>query len=215
LLLVASLAGPIAPMGIATALTGALTLAGFARPPRPAWPRTPVDAAAIGWLAALLVVSATPLGRAGSLPRLTKGPMPLLVGLAASHAAAAPHGRRTLAVYLAAFSLVSVWGMGVWVMHGASFASRARGLAGHYMTFAGQLLLEIPVAMGVALTARSRRWRFGAAAAALLALAPLAATLTRSAWLGLFASCAVMLGIARPVRPAGLAAAGVAAWVPS
>src|SRR5262249_58466135 len=64
----------------------------------------------------------------------------------------------------------------------------------------------------VALTARSRRWRIGAAAAALLAFAPLAATFTRSAWLGLFASCAVMLFVARPLGLAVLAAAGIAAW---
>ena len=212
LLLVASLAGPIAPMGIATAITGVLTLAGFARPPRPAWPRTPVDRAAVGWLVALLVVSAAALDRAGSFPRVTKGFMPLLVGLAAFHTTDARRGRRALAVYLVAFSLVSIWGVAEWVMHGASFASRARGLVGHYMTFAGQLLLEIPVALGIALTARSRRWRLGAAAAALLALAPLAATFTRSAWLGLFVSCAVLLGLTRPLGLVALAVAGAAAW---
>src|SRR5262245_9512573 len=138
LLLVASLAGPIAPMGIATAVTGVLTLACFIRPPRPAWPRTPVDVAALGWLAALVIVSACALDRAGSFPRVTKGFMPLLVGLAAYHTADERHGRRALAVYFAAFALVSAIGLALWVMHGASFASRARGLAGHYMTFAGQ-----------------------------------------------------------------------------
>jgi O-antigen ligase len=212
LCLVASLAGPIAPMGIATALTGALTLAVFARPPRPAWPRTPVDLAALGWLAALVIVSACALDRAGSFPRVAKGFMPLLVGLAAWHAADATHGRRALVVYFAAFAVVSALGLSLWVMHGASFASRARGLAGHYMTFAGQLLLFIPVALGVALTARSPRWRWAAAGTALLAFAPLAATFTRSAWLGLFVACAVLLGGTRPLGLVALAVLGVAAW---
>src|SRR5262252_6585198 len=108
LLLVAALAGPIAPMGITTALAGVLTLLWFVRPPRPAWPRTPVDRAAVGWFVALVVVSAAALDRTGSFPRVTKGLMPLLVGLAAFHTADAKHGRRALAVYLAAFSVVSV-----------------------------------------------------------------------------------------------------------
>jgi O-antigen ligase len=212
LLLVAALAGPIAPMGITTALAGVLTLACFARAPRPAWPRTPVDRAALGWLAALLLVSACALDRAGSFPRVTKGFMPLLVGLAAYHTADARHGRRALAVYLGAFALVSAWGFVAWVMHGASFASRARGLVGHYMTFGGQLLLFIPVALAIALTTRSPRWRWSAALVALLALAPLAATFTRSAWLGLFVSCAVILGVVRPAGLALLGVLGVAAW---
>ena len=211
-LLVAALAGPIAPMGIAAALAGTLTLACVFRGPRRPWPRTPVDRAALGWLAALLLVSATALDRAGSFPRVAKGFMPLLVGLAAWHAADSTRGRRALAVYFAAFALVSVWGLGLWVVHGASFASRARGLAGHYMTFGGQLLLFIPVALGVALTARTPRWRWSAALVALLALAPLAATFTRSAWLGLFVAFAVILGVAWPRGLALLAAAGVAAW---
>ena len=212
LLLVVALAGPIAPMGITTALAGALTLACLVRGPRRPWPRTPVDAAALGWLAALLIVSAAALDRAGSFPRVAKGFMPLLVGLAAWHTADERRGRRALAVYLVAFALVSALGLGLWVMHGASFASRARGLAGHYMTFGGQLLLFIPVALAIALTARTPRWRWGAAGVALLALAPLAATFTRSAWLGLFVSCAVILGAARPRGLAILAAAGIAAW---
>jgi len=212
LLLVAALAGPIAPMGITTALAGALTLACMVWGSRRPWPRTPVDWAALGWLAALVIVSAAALDRAGSFPRVTKGFMPLLVGLAAWHTADARRGRRALAVYLTAFALVSALGLALWVMHGASFASRARGLVGHYMTFGGELLLFIPVALAIALTARTPRWRWGAAAVALLALAPLAATFTRSAWLGLFVSCAVILAVERPLGLVFLALAGVAAW---
>jgi O-antigen ligase len=212
LLLVVALAGPIAPMGITTALAGALTLACMVWGSRRPWPRTPVDWAALGWLAALVIVSCFALDRAGSFPRVTKGFMPLLVGLAAWHTADARRGRRALAVYLAAFAFVSALGFALWVMHGASFASRARGLVGHYMTFGGELLLFIPVALAIALTARTPRWRWGAAAVALLALAPLAATFTRSAWLGLFVSCAVILAVERPLGLVFLALAGVAAW---
>jgi len=226
LLLVAALAGPIAPMGIAAALTGALTLAALVRwparagaaladdpPGSRAWPRTPVDLAAAGWLVAMLLASATSLDPAASFPRVTKAFMPLLVGLAAYHTADARTGRRALAVYLGAAALGSAWGLAAWVAHGAGFASRARGLVGHYMTFGGQLLLAAPVALGVALTARSRAWRVGAAAVAVLAVAALAGTFTRSAWLGLFVACAVLLGATRPLGLVALAAAGAAAWL--
>jgi O-antigen ligase len=212
LLLVAVLVGPIAPMGIATALTGVLTLACFVRAPRSAWPRTPVDGATLGWFAAMLVVSACALEPAASFARVGKSLMPLLVPLAAFHAADARRGRRAVAIYLLAAALVSVYGVGVWVYKGASFDSRARGLAGHYMTFAGQLLLVLPVALGVMFTARTPRWRLGALAVALVGLAALAVTFTRSAWLGLFVACALLLAFTRPRGLLWLALAGVAAW---
>jgi O-antigen ligase len=68
------------------------------------------------------------------------------------------------------------------------------------------------VALGVAVTARTPRWRWAAAGVALLAFAPLAATFTRSAWLGLFVACAVLLGVTRPLGLVALAVLGVAAW---
>jgi len=43
LLLVVALAGPIAPMGITTALAGALTLACLIWGSRRPWPRTPAE----------------------------------------------------------------------------------------------------------------------------------------------------------------------------
>lgn len=212
LLLVASLPGPIAPMGITTAIAGALMLACFVRSPRPSWPRTPVEAAGLGWLVALIVVSACALDRAGSFPRITKGFMPLLVPLAVFHARDARMGRRALAVYLVVSGIAAGYGLVDWLLKGGSFESRARGLVGHYMTFGGQLLLEIPVALAVALTARTRVWRFGAAAVALLAFASLTATFTRSAWLGLFVACALILGAVQPLGLIVLAAGGIAAW---
>ena len=212
LLLMVALVGPIAPMGIATALAATLMLSAFLRKPRPEWPRTPMSPATVGWLVALVVVSACALDPTGSFPRVKKAFMPLLVPLAAYFGRDARQGRRALAVYLVAAGLVAAYGLFDWVQKGASFESRARGLAGHYMTFGGQLLLEIPVALAVALTARTRRWRFGAIVVAVLAFASLAATFTRSAWLGLFVACALILGVVRPIGLVMLAGAGVVAW---
>jgi len=89
LLFIACLPWSIAAMSIGAGLCVALTLAtwGVERRSWPAWGRTPVDRAAIGWLAALVIATLFALDRAGSLPRITKGLMPGLVGLAVYHAA--------------------------------------------------------------------------------------------------------------------------------
>jgi O-antigen ligase len=219
LLLVVALTGPIAPMGIATALCGVLTLACLAMRAAPAagatatWPRTPVDRAAIGWVLALIVASAFAIDPAGSFPRVAKGLMPALVGLAAYHAADRKQGQRGLVVYLVAVAVVSSIGLAAWVAAGAGYTWRARGLAHHYMTFGGQLLLEFPVALAIALTAREPRWRWGASAVALVTAIALATTFTRSAWLGAFAASVVVLAGAWPLGLALLVAGAAGAWV--
>jgi len=211
-LLLFVLPGTIAPMGIGTALCAVLTLACFVRTPRPVWPRTPVTLAGWAWFAALLLAALTAYDRSASLPRITKGLMPLLVSLAAFHAADQRRGERALAAFLVASAIVAAIGVGLWVQHGASFASRARGLSGHYMTFAGQLLLEVPVALGIALLAKSPRWRAGAAFTALLGIVALGVTFTRSAWIGLFVAGGVLLGAVLPIGLLALAALAVAAY---
>lgn len=217
LLLVVALSGPIAPMGITTALCGVLTLAWLATPGARAggvaWPRTPVDLAAVGWLLALVIASVFAMDPAGSFPRVTKGLMPALVGLAAFHAADRRDGRRALAVYLVTVGVVAALGLSAWIAAGAGYTWRARGLAHHYMTFGGQLLLEFPVALAIALTARDPRWRWGAAAVAALTAIALATTFTRSAWLGAFAASVVVLAGAWPLGLGMLVAGAVGAWV--
>ena len=205
------LPGTIAPMGIGMALCGGLTLAAVTTK-RLRWPVTPVNLPALGWLAALVLAATFAVDRGASFARLGKGFMPFIVSLAALHAANRRTGERALAAYLAASGLVAAIGLGLWVAHGASFDSRARGLSGHYMTFAGQLLLEVPVALGVALLAKDRRWRWGAAAVAAVGIVALAATFTRSAWIGLLVAGGVILGAIAPLGLAVLAVAAVAAW---
>jgi O-antigen ligase len=205
------LPGPIAPMGIGVALCGALTLAAvLAR--QAAWRLTPVDPAALGWLLALVLAASTAMDRSASFARVGKGLMPLLVGLAALHARERARGERVLAAWLVASGLVAAIGIGLWVAHGASFASRARGLSGHYMTFAGQLLLEVPVALGVALLSTRPRWRWGAGAVAAVGFVALAVTFTRSAWIGLLVAGGVLVGAIVPLGPFALLALAVATY---
>ncbi len=212
LLLVAALAGPIAPMSITSVLCAVLTLARFVRAPRPLWPRTPVDRAAIAWVIAIVVVSVFALEPAQSVKWLKKGLLPALVGLAAFHAAERGVGRRALAVYLCASGVVAAISIAAWWSHGHGYEWRARGLSHHYMTFGGQLLFELPVALAVALLSKSPRWRWGAASVTVLTAVALAATFTRSAWLGAFAAATLVLGGVWPWGIAVLGSLAALAW---
>ncbi|HTR96319.1 MAG TPA: hypothetical protein VMH61_00310, partial [Candidatus Acidoferrales bacterium] len=130
LLFAATLPGSIAPMEYAVGLCTTLTLIALWRSGRRWWAPTPVALPGVAWFVALFVVSAFALDRAGSFPRITKGLFPLLTGLAAHRARTRRDAERAIAVYFAAFALVSILGLGMWVAQGASFAERARGLVG-------------------------------------------------------------------------------------
>jgi O-antigen ligase len=197
LLFVAALPWSIAPMSITIAICAPLTLAVWARRPG-RWPVTPVAWPTLAWLVAFALSAWFALDQAASLPRLTKAFFPLLVPLAATHARLPHHGRRALAVLLVSATLAALFGLGLYVAEGAAWPARAHGAVGHYMTFGGQLLLFVSLAAGVFALGRTPRWRLGALLAALAGSAALAATYTRSSWIGLAVSLATLLGLARP-----------------
>jgi O-antigen ligase len=210
LLLVAALPWSIAPMSIALGICAPLTLALWVhRPGR--WPVTPVAWPTLAWLIAFALSAWFALDRAASLPRLTKALFPLLVPLAATHSRLPHRGRRALAVLLASAALAALFGLGLYVARGPGWPARAHGMVGHYMTFGGQLLLFVSLAAGVLALERTPRWRLGALLSALAGSAALAATYTRSAWIGLAVSLAALLGLARPRWLPALAAAIVIA----
>ncbi len=197
LLFVAALPWAIAPMSITAGLCGACTMLIWVRQPE-RLPLTPVGWPSVAWLAALVLAAAFAVDRSGSLPRISKAFFPLLVPLAATHARTAERGRRALAVLLVSSALASLYGLALYVARDSTWPARARGAVGHYMTFGGQLLIYVSVAAGVAALARPRRWRVGALAVALLGVATLVPTYTRSAWIGLSVSLAVLFGLVRP-----------------
>lgn len=214
-LLMVTLTGPIAPMGIATALCGVLTVAMLVQRREP-WLRTPVDAAGMAWLAAMILAAVFAQDRAASLPRITKGFFPLMIGMAALQVRTRRDAEHAIGVYLAASALVAVYGVCAWVAHGMLYANRARGLSGHYMTFGGQLLLELLFAAGIAVADKRPRWRWGATLTAVLTAAALAVTFTRSAWIGLFVGLAVIAALVQPLMLGWLAllAGGAFAFAP-
>ena len=95
-------------------------------------------------------------------------------------------------------TLAAAFGLGLYAWRGGAWPERARGAVGHYMTFGGQLALYVTLAVAVLALERARAWRLTALAAALTGAVALAATFTRSAWLGLAAALATLLGLARP-----------------
>src|SRR5205085_4842084 len=92
----------------------------------------------------------------------------------------------------------SLFGMIFFVARGAGFSTRARGAVGHYMTFGGQLLLLVALAVAIAMVTRSKRWRAGAIVTAALGAVSLAATFTRSAWIGMAVALGVIVAGSRP-----------------
>ncbi|MEO5618758.1 MAG: O-antigen ligase family protein [Candidatus Eisenbacteria bacterium] len=206
----------IAPMSIASGLAAMALFVSRYRGRSPGWNRSPADAGAAAWALAMILSAAFALDRSASFARLGKLLFPLLVGLAAWHARDPVIGRRAIAVLLVSCSLSAVFGLAGFMVHGASFASRARGPVGHYLTFAGQLAIGAALAIAIALVVRDRRWRWAAAVCAALAISALAATYTRSSWLGLIGGSALMLALTRPLAlvPLGLAVALLAILAP-
>ena len=198
LVLVATLPWTIAPMSIALAACGTLTLiVWMAGGENGALPR-PILWPTLGWIAALLIASAFAEDRGASLSRVGKGFLPLLVGVAAYHGGQRRGVRPALAVLLASASVAAGVGLLMWIARGAQYPERAHGAVGHYMTFAGQLLLWLPAACAITLSRAHRRWRVAAAAAAVVGAATLAATFTRSAWIGCFVALVVVTAVSRP-----------------
>jgi O-antigen ligase len=197
-------------MSITAALCSALTV--------PLWVmgrnfnvlRTPLLFPTLGWLAALVLSATWAVDSASSWPRIAKGFFPALVPLAAWHARTPERGRRAVAVLLAASGVAWLVSIGLYLAGGEGWPARARGLSGHYMTFAGQLAILGPVALGVALLGRGR-WRAMATVTAVVGAACLAATFTRSAWLGAAAAVVVMLAWVRPRAILVVAALGALA----
>jgi O-antigen ligase len=212
LLLVATLPWAIAPMSISTGLCVAMTLVLMLAPGALRRARTPVEWPALGWLVALTLAATFALDPLPSFQRVPKGLLAALVLLASFHASDPRTGRRALGVLLASGALFALVGLVPFLMSGAGLEGRARGMVGHYMTFAGQLLLITSLASGIVARA-SGRWRLGALVVALITSVALAATFTRSAWIGLLVALGIIVMATRPRWTPALLIAAVVALV--
>jgi O-antigen ligase len=216
LLLAAALPWSIAPMSIGVALAAALTLAVWWAPGGPRWTATPVDRPAIAWLAALVIATVASVDPGGSAPRITKGLLVGLVSVAATHAREERRGRLALALLFVSAALAALYAFVRFASEGGAFPARARGAAGHALTYGGQVLLLASLAAAVALRGRERRWRLAAAALLALLLPALLATYTRSAWLGFIVAAGVIVARtrARWLVALGIAVAALAISLP-
>jgi O-antigen ligase len=197
LLLAAALPWSIAPMSIAVALSGALTLACWWRPGGERWVRTPVDLAAIVWLVALAIAAITGEDPSGSVHRVTKGFLLAIVPLAAYHGRDPKLARRAIAVLLVSAAFATVFALVKFAMQGGAFPVRVRGAVGHPLTYGGQAMLLAILAGAILLRSRDRRF-MGAACALLVLLAPaLLGSYTRSAWIGTLVGFGILIGFTR------------------
>jgi O-antigen ligase len=185
-------------MSITSIATAVLTLGALVAGYRPQWPRTGVVRPWMAWAIALCLAALLAIDPSGSLPRLKKALLPGLIVIAALYTREERSGRRALALLLLSSAVAAVYGIVFFLIRGASFAARARGPSGHYMTFAGQLLLLVAVAVPVAIVARERRWKWGAGATALLGGVALLGTFTRSSWIGLGVAFITTVSLLRP-----------------
>jgi O-antigen ligase len=206
LLLVAALPWSIAPMSIAVALLGALTLAALWRPGGVRWIRTPLDFSALGWLVALVVATVGSQDPSGSAGRITKGLLVAIVPVAAYHGRDPKFARRAVAVLLASAAIATIYALTKFVAQGGAFPVRVRGAVGHPLTYGGQAMLLAIVAAAILLRVRDRRWRISALALLTLLAPALLGSYTRSAWIGTLAAFGVLLAFTRARWLAALAA---------
>ena len=206
LLLAAALPWSIAPMSIAVALCGALTLAAWWLPGGVRWVRTPLDLPALGWIAALIVATVASQDPSGSTGRITKGLLLAIVPVAAYHARDPKLARRAVVLLLASAAIATIYALAKFVAQGGAFPVRVRGAVGHPLTYGGQAMLLATVAAAILLRVRDRRWRVAALALLALLAPALLGSYTRSAWIGTLVAFGVLLGFTRARWLAGLAA---------
>ena len=209
LLLAAALPWSIAPMSIAVAICGALTLAAWWRPGGARWVRTPVDLPALAWIAALWIAAFAGDDPTGSFRRITKGLLLAIVPLAAYHARDPRLARRAIAVLLVSAAAATIFALVKFEAQGGAFPVRVRGLVGHPLTYGGQAMLIALVAAALLIRGVGRRWKVAAAALATLVVPALLGSFTRSAWIGTFAGCTVLLACTRARWLPALAGAAV------
>ena len=158
--------------------------------------RTPADAGMIAVAAAILLATITSPDRLQSFSNSRKLLLLPLLSLAAM-AWARPNGARTAYRWFVAALAISA------VVAASSFLSTehppdARLRAnGHYMTFAGLLLLAIPLA-GAATCGTRGRTRIWYATAVVVLGGALLLTFTRGAWIGASVAALAMLARVRP-----------------
>ena len=127
--------------------------------------------------------------------------------LAVVPAAAATVRARALAVLIAAAAASASWGAVEYLASRGGLLYRADGPFGHYMTFAGVLMLALVAAAAAALSTRPGR-RLALAAVPVIGLG-LLVSYARNAWLGTAAGVAVALAMCRPRYLIVLAAAAL------
>jgi O-antigen ligase len=162
------------------------------------WPvrRTVADAAMVAFAAACLVATIASVDPHQSFLGLKKLLLLPTVHLAAAALAPPRRARTGVRLYVLAACVTALVAGLVFLVGPRAEGARLRS-TGHYMTFAGQLLLALPPAAAACVALRGRsRLLYGAASAVLVV--GLGLGFTRSAWIGAVLAAGVMLLRVRP-----------------
>lgn len=187
-----TVAGVHIAIGIAAALV--LVRAGWTR----TWTlrRTPVDFAALAFAGAYALATLTAADRGASAYTLRKLLLFLVVHFVVAAAGRPDRVRWCVRVFVGGIALTALVAAVRFVVEQHVLGSRLRS-TGHYMTFAGLILLAAPPALVAAWEARGRlRVLYGAASAVLVA--SLLLSFTRGAWLGMTVGLAAIVARSRP-----------------
>lgn len=158
--------------------------------------RTVADAAMIALAVTWILATWTCTDRAASAFTLRKLLLLPLVQLGAATLATPRRARTALRLYVVGLALAAVVAMAHFLLVPHAADARLRS-TGHYMTFAGLLLLAWPPCAGAACTTRGRRRVFYGVGLVVLAGALLLG-FTRGAWIGSVVAAGVMLLRVRP-----------------
>jgi O-antigen ligase len=158
--------------------------------------RTPADAAMLAFAAACVLSTLTSTDRAASVVGLKKLLLLPLVNLTAGALSTPQRARTALRLCVAGAAATTLLALLHFFFVPHEVGARLRS-TGHYMTFAGLLLLAWPLAAGAAATSRARTRVFYAALLPLFGLA-LILGFTRGAWIGSVAAALAMVLRSRP-----------------
>jgi O-antigen ligase len=158
--------------------------------------RTAADAGWCAWALALVVACAAATPETRTWMPLKKVPLILLVHVAALALAGPRRARWALRLVVSGISVTGLVAIVHFTLVPHADTERLRGTT-HYMTFAGLLLLALPLAVAGTCALRGRARVAYAAAMAVLGFG-LVLTFTRGAWLGAVLAFALVLLRLRP-----------------
>ena len=166
-------------------------LASLARRERRLRARLPLILPLCAFLAASLLSAVFARDQLTAFIGLRSAWLPIVFFLVCVNTLSRAQASQTTRILIGAGGVAAAYGLAQTVTNGTGF--RVHGTFGHYMTFAGVVLLIVLVALGQGIFQPGRRQKAWILGTVVLMSAALLMTQTRSAWLGLVAGSVALL----------------------